>query len=315
MDFCKLCKTEGENAGNCKNCGNTYFNGAAHFIYDKTEKDSTCSECILTNKYLIVRHVPKKELVSGTAMVAAGGLLGAAVNSAINKARKMVFGFYDINEIEKVIYPFNAKGIKTDTAFRVVNKDGSDFILHFDLNGMFCKKIAKQFQGALETAGIKVEQGSSEKQPVCCQKPFVNELNFFLRVAHSAGKFVQLAEGQFVAPPCTADTDDTPLPETTSQPEISPADTTPVEQEVIFETSDTASEEFSDTPTKEVCEEVTATEEEVLSPEITAEISQANPTEPEQTETMKPLRFCGKCGFPAYIADQLYCADCGAKLI
>lgn len=311
MDFCKLCKTDGETAGKCKNCGNSYFDGCADFIYGKTEKESFGCECILTNKYLIVRRVTKKEMLGGTAMVATGGLLGAAVNSAINKARKMTFGFYDINEFDKVIFPFNAKGIKTDTAFRIVNKDGSDFILHFDLNGMFCKKIAKSFQKALETAGIKIEQGSSEKQTQCCQKPFVNEQNFYLRVAPSAAKFVQLTEEQFVASPCVPGASANAIPEKASEPE----DTNAVTEVAPTQEETPVIEEIAPSPVSEVVATTPETEE--VATEVTLPSSDPAPAEPAsevETET-KSGKFCGKCGFPTYVADQLFCAECGAKLL
>lgn len=315
MDICKLCKTEGETAGKCSKCGNSYFNGVADFIYGKIEKESTGCECILTNKYLIVRHISRKEMLGSTTAVAAGGLLGAAVAGAVQKARKFTYGFYDLKEIDKVVYPFNAKGIKTDTAFKFILKDGSDFILHFDLNGMFCKKVAKNFLKSLETAGIKAEQGSSEKQPQCCQKPFVNKENFFLHVAHSAGKFVQLAEGQFIAPPCTADGSTTPLPETAPQPEATPTTTDSAAAEAPAKTTDTAPVEPPVISFEAKTKDSTMPEEETSAEEVTSYISEATITESAQDENTKPLRFCGKCGFPAYVADQLYCAECGAKLL
>jgi len=200
MAFCEFCNTEGQKTGACACCGNLRYTAGVTFIYGPTEKDSYGCEFRLTDKYLIVRSVSKGEMTGNVAAGAAFGLLGALAAEAVNASRSKDYGFYDLQELQKVIYPYHTGGLKKDTAFKFVNKDGSDFILNFNLNGMFCVKNAKTFADLLRQAGISMENGSAMTNPVCCARPFVNQLTFGTRVCPSAAAFVRMSAKQFAAP-------------------------------------------------------------------------------------------------------------------
>ena len=200
MAFCEFCKAEGQKTGTCAYCGTAYYTAGVTFIYGQTEKESYGSEFRLTDKYLIVRSVSKTEMAGNVTAGAAFGLLGALTATAVNAARKKSYGFYDLQDIQKVIYPYHTNSLKKDTAFKFINKDGSDFVLYFNLNGLFSGKAAKNFAEALIKVGVYVENGAGITYPVCCMSPFVNQMTFGTRVCRSAATFVKMTEEQFIAP-------------------------------------------------------------------------------------------------------------------
>jgi len=201
MAFCEFCKAEGQKTGTCAYCGTVYYTAGVTFIYGQTEKESYGSEFRLTDKYLIVRSVSNGEMLGNVTAGAAFGLIGALAATAVDAARKKNYGFYDLHDLQKVIYPYHTKSLKKDTAFKFVNKDGTDFVLNFNLNGMFSGKAAKNFADILVKNGIFVEDGSRTDYGVCCMKPFVNKETFGTRVCQSAATFVRMTEQQFIAPP------------------------------------------------------------------------------------------------------------------
>lgn len=201
MAFCEFCKAEGQKTGTCAYCGTVYYTAGVTFIYGQTEKESYGSEFRLTDKYLIVRSVSNGEMLGNVTAGAAFGLIGALAATAVDSARKKNFGFYDLHDLQKVIYPYHTKSLKKDTAFKFINKDGTDFVLNFNLNGMFSGKAAKNFADILVKNGIFVEDGSKTNYGVCCMKPFVNKDTFGTRVCQSAATFVKMTEQQFIAAP------------------------------------------------------------------------------------------------------------------
>jgi len=212
MAFCEFCKMEGQKGGACAYCGTAYYTAGVTFIYGQTEKESYGSEFRLTDKYLIVRSVSNGEMLGNVTAGAAFGVLGALAAGAVDAARKKSYGFYDLQDLQKVIYPYHTNTLKKDTAFKFVNKDGSDFILNFNLNGMFSGKAAKNFADALIKVGVFVENGAGNKFSVCCMKPFVNKDTFGTRVCQSAATFVKMTEKQFIAQPINT------APQTSQQP-------------------------------------------------------------------------------------------------
>lgn len=232
MAFCEFCKAEGQKTGTCAYCGTVYYTAGVTFIYGQTEKDSYGSEFRLTNKYLIVRSVSKAEMAGNVTAGAAFGLIGALAATAVDSARKKSYGFYDLQDLQKVIYPYHTNSLKKDTAFKFINKDGSDFVLNFNLNGMFSGKAAKDFAATLVNLGVFVENGAGSTYPFCCMTPFVNQATFATRVCQSAATFVKMIDEQFIAPPISGETQMNQVqtaPQGYSQPvQQSPVPPTPV---------------------------------------------------------------------------------------
>lgn len=198
MASCEFCKTEGQKTGSCAYCGTVSCAASVTFIYGQAERESYGSEVRLTEKYLIVRSVSQAEMVGNVGAGAVFGLVGALAATAVDTSRKKSYGFYDLKDLQKVIYPYHTNFIRKDTAIKFVNKDGSDFVLNFS------GKTAGKFVNALLNVGVFVENGASVIYPVCCMKPFVNQATFAARVCQSAATFVQMTEQQFIAPPISA---------------------------------------------------------------------------------------------------------------
>lgn len=309
MAFCEFCKAEGQKTGTCAYCGTVYYTAGVTFIYGQTEKDSYGSEFRLTNKYLIVRSVSKAEMAGNVTAGAAFGLIGALAATAVDSARKKSYGFYDLQDLQKVIYPYHTNSLKKDTAFKFINKDGSDFVLNFNLNGMFCGKAAKNFADALVKVGVFVENGTGSKYPFCCMNPFVNQATFAARVCQSAATFVKMTDEQFIAPPISvgAQTHQTqaapqgysqpvqqaPIQQPIYQTPVEPVQQTPVQPAPVVET----------TPTPAVNAAWQA-----------AWQASAVPVEEKKTEQImcstcgsmnsSAARFCSKCGTPFASSQQ-----------
>lgn len=107
-----------------------------------------------------------------------------------------------MTDIQKAIFPYHNNTYKKDTAVKIINKDGSDFIIHFNLNGLlFSAKTARTFVEGLAKVGIHIENGSASNYGyLFCSQPFVDENAFGTRVCQSAAPFVQLDPRQFVVP-------------------------------------------------------------------------------------------------------------------
>lgn len=230
MGNCDFCKTVGQKTGMCVNCGTDYYIAGLTFIYGPTVNHGYSSEVRLTDKYLIVRKVSKGEMAGNLGAGAGFGVLGIMVNEALKSAKKKTYAFYDLKELDRVIYPYYTNTLKKDTAFKFVNKDGSDFVLNFNLNGMFCSKVAREFAAMLPKVGICVENGTGTIHPVCCEKPFVTIDTFATRVCPSAAAFVQMEEPQFAAPAISEGEQPVqPLAAEEQPAEEAPAEAVPVE--------------------------------------------------------------------------------------
>ena len=286
MAFCEFCKAEGQKTGTCAYCGTVYYTAGVTFIYGQTEKDSYGSEFRLTNKYLIVRNVSKAEMAGNVTAGAAFGLIGALAATAVDSARKKSYGFYDLQDLQKVIYPYHTNSLKKDTAFKFINKDGSDFILNFNLNGMFSGKAAKNFADALVKVGVFVENGAGSKYPFCCMNPFVNQVTFAARVCQSAATFVKMTDEQFIAPPISGGTQ-TNQTQTAPQGYSQPVQQTPVQPTPVVEAN----------PTPSVNAAWQATWQ---TPVVPVEEQKAEQIMCSTCGSMNSsaARFCSKCGTP-----------------
>ena len=225
MQSCEFCNNQGQKTGSCAYCGTVYYTAGVTFIYGRTEKESFGREIRISDKYLIVRSVSTGEMLGNTT-VAAFGLVGALAASAIDSARQKMYAFYDLQEVERVIYPYKTNTLKKDTAFKFINKDGTDFVINFNLNGLFCGKVAKAFADALAKTRLRVVDGSQTTYPCCCMNPFVNKDTFGTRVSSSAATFVKMVTGHFVAPPING----AAAPQQPKQPVYQPKPAQPVQQ-------------------------------------------------------------------------------------
>ena len=225
MATCEFCKNTIQDKMPCPYCGTVIAAATATFVYGQTHNQTYGCEIRVTNKYIIVRSVSKKELAATTGAAAGGGILGALIAGGINGAIKKCYGYYDLVDVQKAIFPYHNNSYKKDTAIKIINKDGTDFIIHFNLNGLlFSAKTARTFAEGLTKAGVYVENGSASNYGhIFCAQPFVNENTFGTRVCQSAASFVQLDQRQFVAPSNTAAATSTPyqtVPQM-SEPQVS----------------------------------------------------------------------------------------------
>ena len=204
MAFCKFCKAEGQKTGQCAYCGTGIVTGSATFIYGASEKDSYACEFQVTNKYLILRGVSKAEMAGNVTAGAAFGLIGAAVATATDAARQKTYAFYDLQDLQKVVHPYHTARLKKDTAFRFVNKDGTDFVLNFDLNGLFSGKSAKTFATCFAQTGVPMTADTVAVNPCCCHHPYLTAQTFAVRVCASAVPFVRLDAKHQPVPPMGA---------------------------------------------------------------------------------------------------------------
>jgi hypothetical protein len=219
LKYCELCGTEGQKALTCAYCGTNQIATVVTFIYGASKKESCNCEIRLTNKYLITRNVSKKELVSGTVAGAAFGLIGAAAAAAVDSARQKCYGYLDLQDIEKAIYPYHTQEAKSKTAVKLINRDGSDFVLNFNMNGaLFSVKTAKTFVELLSGTGIPVENGAGTVYPVYCMKPYMNADTLGKLVCHSAATFVKMSVDQMIMPPM----DTVSAPAVPSRPALCP---------------------------------------------------------------------------------------------
>ena len=305
MASCEFCNAEGQKAGQCAYCGTGKYTSGASFIYGKKEGEACACEFTLTDKYLIVRSLSAGETMGMAAAGAAFGVLGVLTAAAVNAAIDKSYGFYDLQEVEKVIFPYFTKGIKKELAFKFVNKDGTDFVLLFNQSGFSGKKVAKTFSEVLPKLGIPMEDGTGRQNEVCCEKPFVDAKTFGLRVCQSAAAFVKLEKKQFVVAPMETEAQKpatvaeeipvAPVVETPVEP-VAEVPVEPVVETPVAPVAEVPVEPVVETPVAPVAETPV---------EPVAEI----PTEPV-AEAKEELIFCGSCG-ASDRKDAKFCRQCG----
>lgn len=176
---CEYCQGTIQNAGTCPNCGTTRYTAAGKIIYGATVKDASGCEVTITEKYLLIRKVSGAES-KGKRLSVGFGLLGVLAAEAIT-TKVRPHGFYALSQIEKAIFPYLTNGIKKKNAIKLINKDGSDFILIFDKPGLVdgTAKVLKKMVENIRASVPLMEDGTNVNYGnLYCAKPFVNADNF-----------------------------------------------------------------------------------------------------------------------------------------
>lgn len=199
--YCRFCKTPGQKTAQCANCGTVLYCGNHEFIYGRIRKESAMAEVNLTDKYLIIRAFTAKDTL-GDGLAGGFGVLGVLTASAIDSDKKKIYAYYDLRDLQKVVFPYRTNDLKKDTAFWFVDRDGRDFILNY--NDFGAAKGTKKILEALMKVGLPIENGDGIVHPVCCANPLVDKDTFGRRVARSAATFVHMSDKQFVAPAASA---------------------------------------------------------------------------------------------------------------
>ncbi len=198
LSVCSFCKNEIINGNKCNHCGEILFSGTGNLFYSE-KAYSVNAVFLLTEKYLLISS--NAGGVFGAIGAGSFGVVGAVVGSladaafSVAKNKTNPYGFYDLNEIKQVFYPYPLKRLKKECTFRIENLDGSDMVLTLD------KKEAIKFAEILNNLGIGIQNSESQiPGKVYCQKPFITAKTYNNRVANSAGSFVRLMKHQFIAP-------------------------------------------------------------------------------------------------------------------
>lgn len=195
MAHCEFCKNEHDRKQACPYCGTPLFSVVGDVIYGATEREVAPADLTLTDRFLIMRRVTAGETMGAAAAGAAFGAIGVLVASAAEGARKKLYAYYDLREVQKFIYPYHTAALKKDVAVKLVNRDGTDVVFKFS------PRAAKQFVERLQSLSVYVENGVGTQYTACCMAPFVDAKSYALRVCHAAGAFVRIEGEQFVAPP------------------------------------------------------------------------------------------------------------------
>ncbi len=176
MAYCDFCKNEYHGGDFCPNCGGVYaYLNNISFVYGTDPTQATPTDIYITDKYIIAYNLAAAPYYNGN----------------------NVYGYYDLKEIHKVIYPYYTRKYKKATAIKVINRDYTDFILA-DLH----PQNAAEIVNLLASLGVTVEDGSGVTyEDTYCQYPFVTYDTYGARICASASAFVCLNEMQYVFPP------------------------------------------------------------------------------------------------------------------
>ena len=202
MPKCAFCFNEFPKKEKCPYCGDALFSMSGAFITGREKNLREECSLVLTDRYIIVRKISASEQAGG-AVAAQFGLVGALIGSAVDAARDKFYGFYDLREIQRAIFPYNTASYSKNTVVKFINKDGTEFAVDCHNSGTFAsrKKVAKQFVENLMQVGIPVEDGSQFTYNLYCERPLVNDDTWYRRVCASAVSFVQLTSKQLLAAP------------------------------------------------------------------------------------------------------------------
>lgn len=268
MARCDFCKAAEIVAGSCPNCGRILCNFQECHIISGTKPSTELARISLTDKYMMlyIRGAGK------TVASASFGLLGALAAEALSSGNR--YGFYDLKEIEKVIYPYRNSKFKKDNALKIVNKDGSDMIIKQVIGAVSMDKIAACFKAG----GVTIDSSCKDYGKVFCAKPFVDKKTMAARICPSAISFVKPVKGNF------------PAESVSGQNVPEPVKAEPVKQEepkVVYAP-----------PVDMKVEEKKAEKEPVSSPPV--------------QESAPEFKFCFKCG-NKIPANDLFCGKCGSR--
>ncbi len=191
MSFCDFCKSADTFAGICPNCGKYLFGNEKCRVISGITASSELATISLTNKYMFLNARSTAEKVATSTL----GLLGIFLYAIFRPHNR--YGFYDLREIERVIYPYRNKKLKNNMALKIVNKDGSDMIIKQVRGGIDMNRLVTYFQ----KAGVKIDSSCVEYGNVFCAAPFVDKKTMARRICPSAAGFVRQVKGNFVAKP------------------------------------------------------------------------------------------------------------------
>ena len=166
MATCDFCKNKEQKNGECVYCGNTYLGGEADVLFGMTHKEKVPCRFSITNKYLIIMGIGAGELLGKGAAFGAFGILGEALAEKAIK-HDNVHGFYDLREIAKIIFPYQCPKIKHKRAMKIINADGTDFILDLTRSGMLTSTTQKVVT-TLAALGVYVESGERRLNSSSC---------------------------------------------------------------------------------------------------------------------------------------------------
>ncbi len=272
MARCDFCKSAELVAGTCPNCGRILCNFQECHIISGANPSFELARISITDKYMML-------YIKGTGKTVAAasfGLLGALAAEALSSGNR--YGFYDLKEIQKVIYPYRNSKFKKDNALKIVNKDGSDMIIKQVVGAVSMDKIAACFKAG----GVAIDSSCADHGKLFCAKPFVDKKTMAARICPSAVSFVKPVKGNFPAESVSGQSVSQPVPE--------PVSAEPVKQE--------RPEVICTAPVEARAEENQAAKEPVFSPPV--------------QETAAKFKFCFKCGNKIAAADA-FCGRCGTK--
>ena len=175
-----MCKTAEREDKKCPNCGTFIISDyELDLIYGTSYRQRVEVRFSFTDRYLII-HRNKGLEKSGNGFGVIGGVIVSAVTLTV-KESKLPYGYYGLNELKEVIYPYRNKKFKKNKALKFVFKDGSDFIVR-DLIEDRLTLISK----CLAKLGVTVIDGKGiDNGDTFCQKPFVTADTVGLRVVEA----------------------------------------------------------------------------------------------------------------------------------
>lgn len=176
---CRFCGKEKSGSSRCVDCGLESYEAGGRILYGKNDGDRGNCMMYITDKYLFVgrladNHFKKQRLGRGFGFV---GMVLAEASSDLPKT----YGYYPLEQIRKVIFPFLNSRIDDKEAAKLVMKNGKDVILIFDQPGAFdgTKKVRKTMVEKLKAAAEQFEDGSGKNHgSEYCTDPLVNADNF-----------------------------------------------------------------------------------------------------------------------------------------
>ena len=341
---CPMCKTAERQDKKCPNCGLFIINDTEmDLIYGTSFRQRLTVRFSFTDRYLIIHRLKGLEKSSN-----GFGILGGAIVSAVTltvKESKLPYGYYGLNELKEVIYPYRNKKFKKNKAMKFVFKDDSDFIVK-DIIEDKLLLISK----CLPKLGIPVIDGSNvDNGEVFCKKPFVTEDTVGLRVCSSAAGFIKMFPENFSVEPITATGSTTqtvnaqpqfqsqpqPRPDIQTQPTAKPMQSRQIFMVAELELRVKTYNNLRRAGISEIDDLTTRTREELLNcgidgqeiDEIEARLSNhglhlaggaASITQPseddistQESEKKQEFKFCRMCGAKIRRSD-LFCLECGA---
>ena len=290
---------ENQNNSASIDCGKTLYTADAEFVYGATAKDSCGCQVTVTDKYLVIRKVSKTEARSARLSVA-GGLLGAVIADTVRSSLVRPQGYYAFSNIQKAIFPYRTNALKKNNAIKLINKDGTDFIIIFNKPGMYdgTAKVLKKSIEYIRAAIPVVEDGTNMNYGNAhCVKPFVT-LDTLDKV--KPGDAVAVHSAVYTAPAPQP----TPAPQPAPQPQVvQPASQPAPQPQVVQPKPQSAPQSVVQTPLSEAVENMMKVADTALQCTYCGSIVPSGSI------------FCNKCGQKLEIKPQpKRCTQCGHLL-